>query len=77
MLARQEVDHLDRAYAPHVEQRLAQFFEYLGTERWRVDIDMRRNHLHGIEVEVAPAEQRKNFLGDADAIDEGDVDAHG
>jgi hypothetical protein len=54
-----------------------QFFEHGGAEGRGVDVDVRRDHLHRIQVEVAPTEQGQDFLGDADAVDEADVDAHG
>lgn len=60
----------------HLQQRAAQLFEYLGAQGRRVDIDVWRYHLHRIEVQITPAKQRQDFLGDADAIDEADVDAH-
>jgi hypothetical protein len=76
-LARQDVNDCHRFHPAHLEQRTAQFIEHLGAERRCVDVDVRRHHLHSIEVEVAPTQQRQNFLGDADAVDKGDVDAHG
>ncbi|MNM96229.1 hypothetical protein D3C81_1086970 [compost metagenome] len=76
-LAGEDVDHCHFLHAPYLQQRLAQFFEHVGAEGRGVDVDVRRHHLHGIQVEAASAEQRQDFLGDTDSIDEGDVDAHG
>ncbi|MNH07538.1 hypothetical protein D3C79_669320 [compost metagenome] len=76
-LAGEDVDHLYGLHAMHVEQRVVQLFEHVGAEGRGVDVDVRRHHLHGVQVEVAGAEQGQHFLGDADAVDETDVDAHG
>ncbi|MNZ08856.1 hypothetical protein D3C78_256720 [compost metagenome] len=58
-------------------QGLAQFVEHRGVEGGGVYIDVGRHHLHRIQVEVAAAEQGQDLLGDADAVDEGDVNSHG
>ena len=36
-----------------------------------------RDHFYRIQIEIAPTEQGQDFLGDADAVDETDVDTHG
>lgn len=76
-LAGEDVDHVHRLHAVYFEQRVVQFFKYGGAEGGGVDVDVRRDHLHGVQVEVAGTEQGEDFLGDADAVDEADVDAHG
>ena len=76
-LAGEDIDHGDRLYAVHAEQRITQLFENLGAEGWCVDIDVGRHHLYRIQIEIAPTEQGQDFLGDADAVDEADVDTHG
>lgn len=60
----------------HLQQRAAQLLEHGGAQGRCVDIDVWRYHLHRIEVQITPAKQRQDFLGDADAVDETDVDAH-
>ncbi|MNN92697.1 hypothetical protein D3C81_2110140 [compost metagenome] len=54
-----------------------QFFEHGWAEGRGVDVNVGRHHLHRIQVEVAGTEQGQYFLGDTDAVDEADVDAHG
>ena len=76
-LAGEDIDHFHRLHAAHLEQRIVQLFEHGGAERGSVDVDVRWHHFHGIEVEVAGTEQGQDFLGDADAVDKADVDAHG
>ncbi len=76
-LAGQNVDHLHRLHAVDLEQRIVQFFEHGRAQGRCVDVDIGRNHLHRIEVEVTGTEQGQDFLGDTDAVDEADVDAHG
>ncbi|MCY1404504.1 hypothetical protein D9M71_197130 [compost metagenome] len=75
-LPRKDVDHGHRLHAAHTEKRLAQLLQHLGAEGWRIDVDVRRHHLHGVQIETASTEQGQHFLGDSDAVDEGDVDAH-
>ena len=76
-LTGKDVDHRHRLYAIDLEQRLAQLVEHLRAQGRGVDIHVGRDHFHRIQVEVAPAEQRQNFLGDADAVDKTDMDTHG
>ena len=76
-LAGEDVDHRYRLDAAYPEQRIFQFFEHLRAQGRRVDVDVRRNHLHRIQIEIAPTEDSQDFLGDADAVDEADVDTHG
>ena len=75
-LAGKDVDHGHRLHATDAQQRCAQFLQHFGTEGRRVDVDVRRHHFHRVQVQVAPAQQRQHLLGDADTVDEGDVDAH-
>ncbi|MNI38079.1 hypothetical protein D3C73_922060 [compost metagenome] len=75
-LPRKDVDHGHRLHAAHTEKRLAQLLQHLGAEGRRIDVDVRRHHLHGVQIETAPAQQGEHFLGNSDAVDEGDVDAH-
>ncbi len=76
LLTGQHADHLDVLHATHAAQCLAQLVEHVRVDRGRVDIDVGRHHLHGIEVQVARHQQGEHFLGDADTVDEGNVDAH-
>ncbi|MNZ91600.1 hypothetical protein D3C78_1105900 [compost metagenome] len=76
-LAGKDVDHGDRLHAAHAEQRIAQLFKHLRAEGRGIDVNVRRDHFHRIQVEVSPAEQGQDFLGNADAVDEADVDTHG
>ncbi|MCY1370995.1 hypothetical protein D9M69_581200 [compost metagenome] len=76
-LAGQDVDHRHRLHATHAEQGIAQFLENLRAQRRGVDINIGRDHFHRIQVQIAPAEQGQDFLGDTDAVDEADVDTHG
>ncbi|MNE07958.1 hypothetical protein D3C80_1005990 [compost metagenome] len=73
----EDVYHGHGLHAAHAEQGVAQLFEYLRAEGRRIDIDVGRHHFHGIQVEIARTEQGEYFLGDADAVDEADVDTHG
>ncbi|MNQ65861.1 hypothetical protein D3C85_803300 [compost metagenome] len=75
-LAGKDVDDGHRLHAAHPEQRLAQLVEHRGAESRCVYVDVRRHHLHRIQVEIAPAEQGQDFLGDTNAVDKADVDAH-
>ena len=75
-LPRKDVDQGHRLHATHAEEGFAQLLQDFGAEGRGIDIDVRRHHLHGVEVEAASAQQGQDFLGDADAVDEGDVDAH-
>ncbi|MCY1415060.1 hypothetical protein D9M71_305280 [compost metagenome] len=75
-LPRKDVDQGHGLHAAHIKQGFAQLFEHLGAEGRRIDVDVGRDHLHGVQVETASTEQGQHFLGDADAVDEGDVDAH-
>ncbi len=72
-----DVDHRHRLHTTDAEQRIAQFLQHLRAEGRRIDVDVGRNHLHRIQVQVAPTEQRQDLLGDANAVDEADVDTHG
>jgi len=54
-----------------------QLFQDQRAERRRIDVDVGWDHLDGIEVEIASAKQCQHFLGDADTVDEADVDTHG
>ncbi|MNR04501.1 hypothetical protein D3C85_1204670 [compost metagenome] len=76
-LAGQDVDHRHRLHATHAEQGITQFLEDLRAQRRGVDINIGRDHFHRIQVQIAPAEQGQDFLGDTDAVDEADVDTHG
>lgn len=76
-LAGKDVHHLHRLHALHAEQCVAQFFEHVGAQGRRVDVDVGRHHFHRIQIEIAPTEQGQDFLGNADAVDEADVDTHG
>ena len=60
-----------------LNKRIAQLFEHFGAQGRGVDVDVGRHHLHRIQIEIAPTEQGQDFLGDADAVDEADVDTHG
>ena len=73
----EDVDHRHRLHTAHVEQGVAQFIQDLRAQGRGVDVDVGRHHFHRIQVEVAPAQQGQDFLGDADAVDEADVDTHG
>ena len=76
VLAGQNVHHLDALHTVHLQQRPAQLLEHRGAQGRCIDVDVWRYHLHRIEVQIASAKQRQDFLGDADAVDEADVDAH-
>ena len=76
-LAWEDVNNCHGLYAVYLEQRLAQLVEHCGAQGRRVDIDVGRHHLYRVQVEIAPAEQGQHFLGDANAIDKGDVNTHG
>ena len=76
-LAGKDIDHPHRLHAVDPKQRFAQLVEHLRAEGRGVDVDVGRHHLHGIQVEITPAEQRQNFLGDADTVDKTDMDTHG
>jgi hypothetical protein len=58
-------------------QRVAQVGEPARGERGCVDVDVWRLHLDGDDVEPPPREHGEDLLGDADAIREADVEAHG
>ena len=67
-------------YALHTvdaKQRFAQLVEHLRAEGRGVDINVGRDHLHRIQIEVTPAQQCQDFLGDADTVDKTDMDTHG
>jgi len=76
-LAGKDVDHCHRLHALDAEQGFAQFVEYLRAQGRGIDVDVGRDHLHRIQVEVTPAEQGQDFLGDADTVDKTDMDTHG
>ena len=76
-LAGEDVDHRYRLHAVDAEQRLAQLVEYLRAEGGCVDVDVGRDHLHRIQIEVTSAQQRQDFLGDANTVDKTDMDTHG
>ncbi|MNC68087.1 hypothetical protein D3C75_1186420 [compost metagenome] len=76
-LSGKNVDHRHRLHATHAQQRIAQFLEHLRAQGRCIDVDVGRDHFHRIQVEVASTEQGQDFLGDADSIDEADVDTHG
>ena len=63
--------------SPYQARPASQLFEDFGAQGRRVDVDVGRHHLHRIQVEIAPTEQGQDFLGNADAVDEADVDTHG
>ncbi|MNN52935.1 hypothetical protein D3C81_1676650 [compost metagenome] len=75
-LAGQDVHQLHRLHALHPQQGIVEFVEHRLAKGRRVDVDVRRDHLHRVEVEVARPKQRQDFLGDADTIGESDVDTH-
>ncbi|MNQ76419.1 hypothetical protein D3C85_912620 [compost metagenome] len=77
VLAGQQVHQLHGLHAVHSQQGVVEFVQHALGQGRRVDVDVGRDHLHRVQVEVARAEQRQDFLGDADAVDEGDVDSHG
>ncbi|MNF89859.1 hypothetical protein D3C84_723990 [compost metagenome] len=76
-LTGQDVDHRHRLHTAHAEQRITQLFENFRAQGRGVDVDVGRDHFHRIQIEIAPTEQGQDFLGDADAVDEADVDTHG
>ncbi len=76
-LAGEDVDDLHRLHAAYIEQGVVQLLEYIGTQGRRIDVDVGRHHFHGIQVQMTGTEQGQDFLGDTDAVDEADVDAHG
>ncbi|MNP19344.1 hypothetical protein D3C76_1118660 [compost metagenome] len=76
-LAGKDVDDPHRLHPVHVQQGIVQLFEDVRAEGRGVDVNVGRHHLHGVQVEVAGTEQGQYFLGDTDAVDEADVDAHG
>ena len=76
-LAGEDVDHVHRLHTMDFEQCVVELFEHRRAEGRGVDVDVWRDHFHGIQVEVAGTEQGEDFLGDTDAVDEADVDAHG
>ncbi|MCY1372122.1 hypothetical protein D9M69_593060 [compost metagenome] len=53
-----------------------EFLEYSLGESWSVDVDVRWNHLHRVQIEIARAQKCQDFLGNTDAIDEGNVNSH-
>ncbi|MCY1511144.1 hypothetical protein D9M68_455410 [compost metagenome] len=76
-LAGEDVHQLHRLHAVDPQQGVVEFVQHGPGQGRRVDVDVGRDHFHRVQVEVARAEQRQDFLGDADAVDEGDVDSHG
>ncbi|MNL13772.1 hypothetical protein D3C87_1346910 [compost metagenome] len=76
-LAGEDVDHGHSLDAEHAEQRIFKLFEHLRAQGRGIDVDVGRDHLHRIQIEIAPTEDSQDFLGDADAVDEADVDTHG
>ena len=76
-LAGQDVHHPHRLHPHHGQQGGAQFFKHRRAQGRRIDVDVGRHHLHGVQVEIAGTEQRQDFLGDADTINERHMDTHG
>ncbi|MCY1459846.1 hypothetical protein D9M71_773520 [compost metagenome] len=53
-----------------------EFFEYYLGESWSIDVDIRWNHLHRVQIEIASAQKCQDFLSNAHAIDERNVNSH-
>ncbi len=75
-LTRKDVDHGDRFHTTDPKQRVLELFEHLMAERRRIDVHVGRYHLHRVQIQIASTQNRQHFLGDTDAVDEADMDAH-
>ncbi|KPZ34702.1 hypothetical protein AN901_203573 [Pseudomonas syringae pv. theae] len=76
-LAGEDIHHRNGFYATHPKQGVLEFFEHLMAEGRRINVDIGRHHLHGIQIQIAPTQNGQHFLGDTNAVDEADVDTHG
>ncbi|MNC40158.1 hypothetical protein D3C75_888500 [compost metagenome] len=75
-MAGEEVDQCHLLHAVHVHQGSVEFVQHHRGQGWGIDVDVGRNHLHRIKIEVARPKQREDFLSDTDTVDKVDVDSH-
>ncbi len=75
-LTRKDIDHGDGLDTPDPKQRVLELFKHLMAERRRIDVHVGRHHLHRVQIQIASTQDCQHFLGDTDAVDEADMDAH-